>query len=258
MTQQDLNVSTPDKLQKPDTILQRKLLSEAGNPSKVLMFLELGILPVRYVIIMKRLNFLRYILRESTTSMIEQVNSVLKEDSRKGDFVNLVQSDLQELKLHMTDHEIQNILKWTWKKIVKTKVIQQCFKHSVNENSSKEKTRDICFENLEMAKYLIENRSTSLSKIIFGARSGTLDIKEWNIWKYEDNICAKCETAAETMSNFMTYGEDSYVKQWKDIYRNNPNIKYEIAWKIRKRLQLREMCIEEACLDLDPGSQSPD
>ena len=186
---------------------------------------------------------------------------MLKEDSREGDFVNLVQSDLQELKLHMTDHEIHNISKSKWKKIVKTKVIQECFKYLINENSSKEKNRDIGFEKLEMANYLLENRSTSLSKIIFGARSGTLDIKEWNILKYEDNICVKCETAAETISHFMScysYGEDSYVKQWKDIYRNNPNIQYEIAWKIRKRLQLREMCIEEAGLDSDPGSQAPD
>ena len=70
-----------DKLQKPDTILQRKLLSELGNPSKVFMFLELSVLPVRYVIMMKRLTFLRYILGESTISMIGQIYSVLKEDS---------------------------------------------------------------------------------------------------------------------------------------------------------------------------------
>ena len=53
LTKQDI-----DKLQKPDTILQRKLLSESGNPSKVFMCLELGILPVKYVIMTKRLNFL--------------------------------------------------------------------------------------------------------------------------------------------------------------------------------------------------------
>ena len=76
LIQQNLN-----KLQKPDTILQRKLLSGSGNPSKVFMFLELGVLPVRYVIMMKRLTFLRYILGESTTSIIGQIYSVLKEDS---------------------------------------------------------------------------------------------------------------------------------------------------------------------------------
>ena len=108
LTQQDLDFK---RLQKPDTILQRKLLSESGNPSKVVILLELGILPVRYLILMKRLNFLRYILGESTTSMIKQVYSVLKEGGRNGDYVNLVQTDLQGLKLHMTDHEIQYISK---------------------------------------------------------------------------------------------------------------------------------------------------
>ena len=72
LIQQNLN-----KLQKPDTILQRKLLSESGNPSKVFMFLELGVLPVRYVMMMKRLTFLKYILGESTTSIIGQIYSVL-------------------------------------------------------------------------------------------------------------------------------------------------------------------------------------
>ena len=136
LTQQDL-----DKLQKPDTNLLRKLLSESGNPSKVFMFLELGVLPVRYVIMMKRLTFLRYILGESTSSMIGQVYSVLKTDSRKGDFVHLVQSDLLELKLHMTDHEILNISKLRWTNIVKHKVTQVCFEYLLNENSSKRKQK---------------------------------------------------------------------------------------------------------------------
>ena len=52
VTQQDL-----DKLQKPDTILQNKFLAYSGNPSKAFMFLELGIMPLRYVIMTKRLNF---------------------------------------------------------------------------------------------------------------------------------------------------------------------------------------------------------
>ena len=106
LTKQDI-----DKLQKPDTILQRKLLSESGNPSKVFMCLELGILPVKYVIMTKRLNFLRYILGESTTSMIKKVYNALKQESRRGDFVELVQADLQEIKLNMNYQDIQNLSK---------------------------------------------------------------------------------------------------------------------------------------------------
>ena len=48
------------------------------------------------------------------------------------------------------------------------------------------------------------------------------------------------------------------MEEWKDIFQNNSNIQYEIAGKIRKRLQIREMWLQEAGLDSDPGSQALD
>ena len=39
---------------------------------------------------------------------------------------------------------------------------------------------------------------------------------------------------------------------------SHPDIQYEIALKIRKRLYLRETFVQEAGLDSDPGSQAPD
>ena len=78
-----VNITEADmtKLTMPDSMLQRKILSSSGNPSKVLMFLELGVIPVRNVIMAKRLNFLHYILNENTGSIIHQVYEVLKSDS---------------------------------------------------------------------------------------------------------------------------------------------------------------------------------
>ena len=35
------------RLQKPDTMLQKELLSESGNPSNAFMSLELGFIPVK-------------------------------------------------------------------------------------------------------------------------------------------------------------------------------------------------------------------
>ena len=58
----NLTMENIDELEKPDTILQRKVLSSTGNPSKVFMMLELGLIPVRYLIIQKRLQFLHYLL----------------------------------------------------------------------------------------------------------------------------------------------------------------------------------------------------
>ena len=70
------------------------------------MCLELGVLQVKFVIMEKRLNFLKYILDENITSIIRQVYEALKEDSRKGDFVSLIKTDMEELKIAITEEEI--------------------------------------------------------------------------------------------------------------------------------------------------------
>ena len=134
LTQQD---KLQDKLQKPDTILQQKILSNSGNPSKAFMFLELGILPLKYVIMTKRLNFLKYILNENITSMIRKVYEALKQESRKGDFVYLVQKDLMEIDLKLLDEEIHTLSVGKWKGIVRRKIKQAAFQYRIGENLSK-------------------------------------------------------------------------------------------------------------------------
>jgi hypothetical protein len=150
-----------DDLEKPDTILQRKLLSVTANPSKCFMKLELAILPVKYVIMKKRLMFLQYILKESTESLISQVFTALKEDSRKGDFVQLTNTDRKDLEIELNDMEIKSMSKWSWKKLLKEKTKVMAFVELEQENSEKEKTRDIEFDSLEMSSYLKENERTS-------------------------------------------------------------------------------------------------
>ena len=51
----NLTPKNVEELEKPDLILQRKVLSTTGNPSKVFMMLELGIIPIRFVLMKKRL-----------------------------------------------------------------------------------------------------------------------------------------------------------------------------------------------------------
>ena len=56
-----INVINQDleALEKPDSILQRKLLSVSGNPCRAFMMLELGIIPVIFVITQKQMQFLQ-------------------------------------------------------------------------------------------------------------------------------------------------------------------------------------------------------
>ena len=172
------------KLTMPDTLLQRQILSTSGNHSKVFMSLELGVVPVRNVIMAKRLNLLHYILNENTSSTIFQVYEVLKGDSRKGDFYSLIKRDFNDLKIDLNEESIRSYSKIQWKEYVKKNIKESAFKQLVNDNSILEKTRDIHFKESKASDYLKDNRNTTITKIIFSLRSETLDIKTWQPWRY--------------------------------------------------------------------------
>ena len=144
-------------------MLQRKLLSENENPSKVFLALELGMIPVRFVIMCKRLSFLHHILNEPMESMIRQVFEEMKNESKKGDFYDLIKKDLKALEIKATENEINKHTKNQWKRYLKLKIKESALKHLIAENMNK-RTKNIDYEELDMQGYLKQNKSKELSK----------------------------------------------------------------------------------------------
>ena len=99
------------------------------------MALELGMAPVKFVIMGKRLSFLQYILKESTESMVQQVYMEMKKESRKGDFCHQIKADLNQLEIKRTENEIKEMSKYEWKKYLKIKIKEAALKHLQNENA---------------------------------------------------------------------------------------------------------------------------
>ena len=86
------------------------------------MCLEMGVIPVKYVLMAKRVNLLHYILNENTSSTMKQVYEALKCDSRKGDFYSLVQKDMKDLNIPCDETMITNYSKSQWKNLVKNQL----------------------------------------------------------------------------------------------------------------------------------------
>ena len=242
----NLTMKNLEELEKPDIILSRKIISQSGNPAKCFMQLELGLIPVKYIIMQKRMNFLNYILNKSKESMLRQVFIALKEDSRKGDFKELTDKDRIELEIELEDEEIEVISKVSWKKYVKEKVKYAAFKYLLSENSSKEKTKDIHFKEFKMSVYLERNENTMLSKIIFSVRSKTLDIKEYQPWNYYTDLCVACERSPETMHHFMTCTvyENHPCENWRDINGICEKSQINVGLAVEKRIYERENIID--------------
>ena len=74
-------------LEQCDEILLSRILDCDGNTSNALKYLELGIMPVRFEVMRKKLGFLQYILKEDKNSMISKVLNATSDNPIKNDFV---------------------------------------------------------------------------------------------------------------------------------------------------------------------------
>ena len=110
---------------------------------------------------------------------MRQVYEELKIESWKGDFYSLVKKDLEDLNIPFDESMIIKYSKTQWKKHIRNAVKYSAFRQLVLENSVLANTKEIIFEELKTSEYLLDNRNTSISRIILSLRSKTFDIKNW-------------------------------------------------------------------------------
>ena len=235
-----------EDLEKPDKVLKEKLFESNASKYFLFFYLEFGILPAKYVILKKRLKFLKYVLDEDIESMIRRVYEEQKNESRKGDFSYLTKSDFDELKMKITEDDIRKHTKASWNKLINQEMENVALSHLIEENKTKTKTKHIQYEKLEMQRYLSENQNTKIAKVIFTIRAGTFDIKSLNQWKYEDNLCIMCSVKEENLKPFMT------CKFYKrndmnidDIYSNDIEKQFKIGEEAVYRKDIREIKKQE-------------
>ena len=114
------------------------------------MCLELGIIPVKYVLISKHLDFLHYILSEDMSSILRKVYDTTKCDSRKGDFYQLVREDMEALDIFKTEVDIREHTKRKWKVLVSKKLKEFVFTKLINENEKLNNNKHIKFKNCSL------------------------------------------------------------------------------------------------------------
>ena len=146
------------------------------------------------------------------------------------------------------------MIKITCKKYVKEMVKSAALESLVQENKTKEKTRDIQFETLKRNGYLETNMRTSLCKVIFNVRSKTLGIKDWCPWNYSDMNCVACQDFPEIIDNFTVCKayKNEPILEWHEIMRVGLKIEKGIKERttILKTEEVGRACITDS---ISPG-----
>ena len=191
-------------LEQCDEMLLSNILECDGKTSNAFKYLELGVMPIRFEIMKRKIMFLQYILKQNKNSMVYKIFKAIEENPIKNDFVNTCKKYLDILKIKTNFEGIAKMSKIKLKKILREKTNYEAFVYLKSQQMVQEKIKNILYKELKMQDYLAEgDRNLLVSKVVYKARGQVLDIKMQKRWKYDDLNCEGCQENLETGEEIM-------------------------------------------------------
>ena len=217
-------------------------------------YLELGVHSVRYEIMKRKIIFLHYLLQQDKNSMIFKVLQTTRENPVHNDFVKTCEKYLKQLNINLTFEQLGEMSTWSVKKLVKEKTSTAAFKYLLEIKNKQTKISHIQYDDLEMQSYLLDgNRNIEVSKVIYKARSLTLNIKTQKSWKYKDDLCVGCGVKSETGQEFLTcmgYSEQEILTQpnpldYNLVFGGEVGDRTSVAKELMRRIKMRDKILDE-------------
>ena len=123
-----------------------------------MLHLELGCLPIKYVVAIRRLLFLHYILHEEEDSLIHKVLVAQSGTPLKDDWVSTALDDLEDFKISMSFEQIKMISICKFETIVKNAVRRKALEDLTLTKLKHSKVLHIPHAKLEIQEYLKTNK----------------------------------------------------------------------------------------------------
>ena len=203
-----LNVDDIEKLEVLDRILLRKILSAHSKSPSESLYLELGLIPVKFIIIARRLNFLHYILNRPDKDLLGQFFKIQNKYPTKNYWVTIVKEDLKLLNITEQFDEIKKNKKCTFSKMVKKKIVDISFKFLVESKLEHSKMDNLNYTNLEMQSYFKTGEiSTKEAKTVFKYRTRMAQVKANFSSQYLDLYCPECSLDLDTQKHLLEHTE---------------------------------------------------
>ena len=105
----------------------------SSKGSYILMLLEGGLIPIRYIIISRRLKYLQNLLKSENSSLAKQVLTKQSDNPNRQDWITQVLSDLKEFQIFLSFNEIEQLSKYKFKKIVRQACNKTALKYLLTE-----------------------------------------------------------------------------------------------------------------------------
>ena len=221
----NLTINDVKSLESVDEMLIRKTFNAHSKTPIELLYLESGNVPIRFILMSRRVNFLWYILHEKKNSLLYRFFQAQCQNPVKSDWINTVKSDLTALNIQLNFNQIENTSKTCFKNMVKEKVKIKALSYLRNLQEDHSKSKDLLYHEIKLQDYLKNDNNLTIKQkcFIFAARSRMLDVYcNFKLGK-SDLLCRKCKIEDEEQKHLLV----CHALQDESIVSNESFPKYE-------------------------------
>ena len=224
-----------------------------------LIYLELGLLRIRDIIITRRIMFLHHIMNQEKESLLFKFFLDQVKSPTHNDWVNQVLKDLEEIDFEIKFEEIENISKEKFKEMLLLHIHKYSFSELLKKKESRKsenaKGRNIHYEEHSMQNYLEESDidiTLDEKKWIFKCRTDDIDIKGNFQWKHENQSCISCKmNVFENNEHLLncskllgSNGIVSYIPSYKELFGTDLSEQVYVSRILHENFKLRKQFIK--------------
>ena len=203
-----------------------------------LFYLETGSIPIRYILMSRRLNFLWYLVHQKEDSLLHNFFRAQCDDPIKGDWVSQVKEDMKCLSINMSVDDLKLFSKDKFKELVKKHVRAAAFSGLKEIQETHSKSMKLEYKEMMMQGYLspISGMTNKEKSFAFSARAQMLKGIKNNFRQGQSDIkcslgCDKTEDQEHLLQCPALSDNEEIQANYNDIYSDN-------MLKIRKITQI--------------------
>ena len=142
-----------EDLEKVDREFLKGVMNAPKSTPTESLYLELGIIPIKYIIMARRLNFLQYITKKNKDSLIFKFFNLQWIKPETGDWTVNAKKDLEKIDLRLDLDEISEMSKKKFKTIVKKWRKDIVFKELILNKDKHRKMNNVQYRDINLQPY---------------------------------------------------------------------------------------------------------
>ena len=214
------------------------------------MCLELGLEPLRFIIMRRGLLYLQSILKQKENSLMKKFVKTQFKCLKKKDWGQTIKNDFKTLEINLTLQEIEDMPKSRYKQLIKSKIRYYSWKYLVDKKEERNgKGKEIISTELRIQNYLQSDNleiNNNERKLIFQLRTRMhYNIKSHFRRMYIDSICDGCRKEESNTKHILEcnslLGKNkivTYLPNYEDLFSNEEEEQAYISRVIKENLRL--------------------